>query len=171
MRFIAFVIRKLESSDFNAILRVINEAAQAYKGVIPSDLWKEPYMSSEELMKEIDSGVTFYGWDEGGSLLGVMGIQHIEDVTLIRHSYVLPKYQRKGIGSNLLKYLMSLAETERILVGTWANASWAINFYQKHNFKMIPQEEGRKLLRRYWKIPERQVETSIVLEFKKSKEP
>jgi len=116
------VIRKLSLSNFDSILRVINDAAQAYKGVIPDDLWKEPYMSSEELRHEIDSGVEFYGWFENDALLGIMGIQFVGDVTLIRHAYVLPEHQRRGIGSKLLRHLISLAKTSEILVGTWADA-------------------------------------------------
>ena len=161
------VIRKLSSSDFDSILRIINNAAQAYKGVIPDDLWKEPYMSSEELRHEIDSGVEFYGWFENDVLLGVMGIQFVGDVTLIRHAYVLPEHQRRGIGSKLLRHLISLAKTSEILVGTWANATWAIRFYEKHGFKLVPPEEKDKLLRKYWNIPERQIEASVVLRLRK----
>jgi len=161
------VIRKLSSSDFDSILRIINNAAQAYKGVIPDDLWKEPYMSSEELRHEIDSGVEFYGWFENDVLLGVMGIQFVGDVTLIRHAYVLPEHQRRGIGSKLLRHLISLAKTSEILVGTWANATWAIRFYEKHGFKLVLPEEKDKLLRTYWNIPERQIEASVVLRLKK----
>jgi len=135
--------------------------------VIPDDLWKEPYMSREELRREIDSGVEFYGWLEGNSLFGVMGIQFVGDVTLIRHAYVLPEHQRRGIGSSLLKHLIGLAKTSEILVGTWANATWAIRFYEKHGFKLVPPEEKDKLLRKYWNIPERQIETSVVLKLRK----
>jgi len=140
------MIRKLSPSNFDSILKVINDAAQAYKGVIPDDLWKEPYMSSEELRHEIDSGVEFYGWFENDVLLGVMDIQFIGDVTLIRHAYVLPEHQRRGIGSKLLRHLISLAKTSEILVGTWTNATWAIRFYEKHGFKLVPPEEKDKLL-------------------------
>jgi len=161
------MIRKLSPSDLDPILKVINNAARAYKGVIPDDLWKEPYMSREELRREIDSGVEFYGWFEGNSLIGVMGIQFVGDVTLIRHAYVLPEHQRRGIGSSLLKHLIGLAKTPEILVGTWANATWAIRFYEKHGFKLVPPEEKDKLLRKYWNIPERQIETSVVLKLRK----
>ncbi|MCF3653253.1 MAG: GNAT family N-acetyltransferase [Aigarchaeota archaeon] len=161
------MIRKLSPSNFDPILKVINDAAQAYKGVIPDDLWKEPYMSSEELRHEIDSGVEFYGWFENDVLLGVMGIQFVGDVTLIRHAYVLPEHQRRGIGSKLLRHLISLAKTSEILVGTWANATWAICFYEKHGFKLVLPEEKDKLLRTYWNIPERQMEASVVLRLKK----
>jgi N-acetylglutamate synthase-like GNAT family acetyltransferase len=161
------MIRKLSSSDFDSILKIINDAAQAYKGVIPNDLWKEPYMSSEELKREINAGIVFYGWVENDTLLGVMGIQPVKDVTLIRHAYVLTKYQRKGIGGKLLKYLIGLAKTSEILVGTWANATWAIRFYEKHGFKLVSSKEKDELLRTYWNIPERQIETSVVLRFRK----
>jgi len=135
--------------------------------VIPDDLWKEPYMSREELRREIDSGIEFYGWFENDALLGVMSIQFVGDVTLIRHTYVLPEHQRKGIGSSLLKHLIGLAKTSEILVGTWANATWAIRFYEKHGFKLAPPEEKDKLLRKYWNIPERQIEASVVLKLRK----
>ena len=124
-------------------------------------------MSSEELRHEINSGVEFYGWFENDILLGVMGIQFVRDVTLIRHAYVLPEHQRRGIGSNLLKHLIDLAKTSEILVGTWANASWAIHFYEKHGFKLVPTEEKDKLLRTYWNLPERQIEASVVLKLRK----
>ena len=158
------MIHILLPSDFDAILGVINDSAQAYKGVIPDDRWKEPYMSAGELRTEIEAGVRFFGWEEDDHLLGVAGIQPIKDTTLIRHSYVLTKYQRKGIGSRLLEHLTRLAETPEILVGTWANATWAIQFYEKHGFRLVaPEEEKDKLLRTYWNIPDRQVETSVVL--------
>ena len=135
--------------------------------MIPDDLWKEPYMSREELRREIDSGIEFYGWFENDALLGVMSIQFVGDVTLIRHTYVLPEHQRRGIGSGLLKHLIGLAKTSEILVGTWANATWAIRFYEKHGFKLVPPEEKDKLLRKYWNIPERQIEASVVLKLRK----
>jgi len=161
------MICKLLPSDVDSVLRVVNDAAQAYKGVIPDDRWKEPYMSAEELKKEIEAGVRFYGWVEDDTLLGVMGIQHIKDTTLIRHSYVLTKYQRGGIGGKLLGHLMSLAKTPEILVGTWQDATWAIRFYEKHGFKLVSRKEKDRLLREYWNIPERQIETSVVLKFKR----
>jgi len=160
------MIRRLSSSDFDSILTVINDAAQTYRGAIPDDRWKEPYMSAEELEKEIEAGVRFYGWVEDDALLGVMGIQSVKDTTLIRHSYVRTEHQRKGIGGKLVEYLKGLAETPEILVGTWQDATWAIRFYESHGFKLVSHEEGDKLLRKYWKIPERQIETSVVLRFK-----
>ena len=156
-------VRSLLASDFNAILKVINDAAQVYKGVIPGDRWKEPYMSAEELKGEIEAGVRFFGWAEGGHLLGVAGMQALEDTTLIRHAYVLPKYQGKGIGTKLLEYLIGLVETPEILIGTWADAAWAIRFYEKHGFKLVSSREKDRLLRTYWNIPKRQIETSVVL--------
>ena len=157
------MIRNLLPSDFDAILKIINDAAQAYKGVIPDDRWKEPYMSAEELRGEIEAGVRFFAWLEGGHLLGVTGIQALKDTTLIRHAYVIPGYQRQGIGTKLLEYLRGLAETQEILVGTWADATWAIRFYEKHGFKLVSPKEKDRLLQTYWNIPQRQVETSVVL--------
>jgi len=157
------MIRGLSPSDSDAILGVVNDAAQAYKGVIPDDRWQEPYMSAEELKEEIEAGVRFFGWVEGRHLLGVAGIQALKDTTLIRHAYVLPKCQKRGIGTVLLQYLVGLAETPEILVGTWADATWAIRFYEKHGFKLVLPKEKDRLLRTYWNIPERQIETSVVL--------
>jgi GNAT superfamily N-acetyltransferase len=131
--------------------------------MIPDDRWKEPYMSAEELRGEIEAGVRFFGWVEGGHLLGVTGIQALQDTTLIRHAYVLPGYQRQGIGTKLLEYLIGLVETQEILVGTWADVTWAIRFYEKRGFKLVSTREKDRLLRTYWNIPERQVETSVVL--------
>ncbi len=161
------MICRLLASDFDNILNVVNEAAQAYKGIIPGDRWKEPYMPAEELHAEIADGVEFYGWKEQSKLIGVMGIQQVRDVTLIRHAYVLRKYQRSRIGTKLLKYLLSLVQTSSVLVGTWEAAWWAIRFYEKHGFQLTSREETNKLLRRYWNIPERQVETSVVLKLTK----
>jgi N-acetylglutamate synthase-like GNAT family acetyltransferase len=163
------MIRGLLSQDFNSILRVINHAAQAYKGVIPDDRWKEPYMLAKELKKQIDSGVEFFGLEQKRKIIGVMGIQHVKDVTLIRHAYVVPKYQRRGIGGRLLKYLMSLAKDPEILVGTWKAANWAIQFYEKYGFSLTSSEEKDRLLRKYWDIPERQIETSVVLQFSRKR--
>lgn len=161
------MICRLSSSEFDSILGVVNDAAEAYRDVIPEDRWKEPYMSAEELRNEIESGVEFYGWIENNVLVAVMGIQLVNDVTLIRHSYVLTSRQRRGIGKNLLNYLISLARTSEILVGTWEAAYWAISFYEKHGFRLMPSEEKNRLLRKYWNITERQIETSVVLELKK----
>ncbi len=158
------MICRLADVDFQAILAIINDAAVAYKGKIPSDCWKEPYMPREELREEIASGVQFYGIAKDGALVAVMGIQPVGDVTLIRHAYTLTKYQRRGLGEHLLNCLLELAKTERVLVGTWEAAPWAIKFYEKHGFKLLSREETNKLLKEYWNIPDRQVETSVVLE-------
>ncbi|UCF45562.1 MAG: GNAT family N-acetyltransferase [Candidatus Bathyarchaeota archaeon] len=158
--------RLSSSSEFNSILHVVNDAARAYRGAIPEDRWKEPYMSAEELRVEIESGVEFYGWVEDNVLVAVMGIQIVNDVTLIRHSYVLTNRQRRGIGEKLLRHLLSLARTVEVLVGTWEAAHWAISFYKKHGFRLVTREEKGRLLRKYWNIPERQIETSVVLELK-----
>jgi GNAT superfamily N-acetyltransferase len=161
------MISKLQPTETKTILHVVNDAAEAYKGVIPDDRWKEPYMSTEELRKEIENGVEFYGWLENNVLTAVMGIQLVNDITLIRHAYVLTNRQRKGIGKKLLKQLVNMARTSEVLVGTWEAAHWAIRFYEKHGFKPVPGEETNRLLRKYWDIPERQIETSIVLKLKK----
>jgi GNAT superfamily N-acetyltransferase len=162
------MIRKLTNADFQAIIMVVNDAAIAYKGKIPADRWKEPYMSAQELKEEIQSGIQFYGYTENGTLVGVMGIQPVNDVTLIRHAYTLTSHQRKGIGEKLLTHLLILARNGKILVGTWENAPGAIKFYQKHGFVLLSREETNKLLKKYWNIPECQIETSIVLEYKRS---
>ena len=160
------MIQKLTNSDFQTILNIVNDAAIAYKGKIPADRWKEPYMPTRELEEEIQRGVQFYGWTENEIVIAVMGIQQIGDVTLIRHAYTLTSHQRKGFGEKLLNYLLSLAQTRKILVGTWASAPWAIGFYEKHGFRLVSTEEKNNLLHKYWNIPERQVETSVVLELK-----
>ena len=160
------MICRLLPSEFDAILNVVNDAAQADKGVIPQDRWKEPYMPVSELKQEIEDGVEFYGWKENNVLAAVMGIQLVNDVTLIRHAYVLTAYQRRGLGEKLLKHLMSLARASPVLVGTWEAAYWAVRFYEKHGFTLVPKEEKDRLLRKYWGIPERQIETSVVLKQK-----
>ena len=161
------MICRLSSSEFDSMLNVVNDAAQAYKGIIREDRWKDPYMPAKELRKEIESGVEFYGWKENNDLVAVMGIQLVNDVTLIRHSYVRTDHQRRGIGEKLLKHLLDFAKTSEVLVGTWEAAYWAIRFYEKHGFRLAPKEEKDGLLRKYWDIPERQLETSVVLKLKK----
>ena len=156
------MIRICKESDFNTIYEIINDAAQAYKGIIPQDRWHEPYMSRQALRAQIDDGIIFWGLERDGRLLGVMGIQDKGDVTLIRHAYVVSGSQRQGIGKKLLQYLQRLTE-KPILIGTWAAAHWAISFYQKSGYRLVSKEEKNRLLRRYWTIPERQVETSVVL--------
>ena len=156
------MIRRCEERDFELIWSIINDGAQAYKGVIPADRWTEPYMSKEELRQEIDDGVVFWGCEEAGSLLGVMGLQKVQDVTLIRHAYVRTSSQKQGIGSRLLSFLLNKAERP-VLIGTWADANWAIRFYRKHGFQVVDQQKKEQLLRRYWTVPERQIEISVVL--------
>jgi len=160
------MISKLNPSEYKTILDVVNDAAEAYRGVIPEDQWREPYMSTEELKEEIESGIDFYGWVEDNVVVAVMGIQRVNDVTLIRHAYVLTRRQRSGIGEKLLEHLLSLAATSEVLVGTWEAAYWAIRFYEKRGFKLTSREETNNLLRKHWNITERQIETSVVLKLK-----
>ncbi|MEE8354320.1 MAG: GNAT family N-acetyltransferase [Candidatus Bathyarchaeia archaeon] len=161
------MIREISSSDFDEVFRVVNDAAQAYRGIIPDDRWKEPYMPREELEEEIDAGIEFYGWVENCDILGVMGVQRVMDVTLIRHAYVLTEHQRKGIGGRLLSHLVDLTESPVILIGTWEDADWAVHFYEKNGFELVSQREKERLLRKYWDIPDRQIETSVVLRLEK----
>jgi GNAT superfamily N-acetyltransferase len=156
------MIRKCNDSDFETVFEIINDGAQAYQGVIPADRLREPYMDKDELRHEIDAGVEFWGYEEAGELLGVMGIQHVLDVTLIRHAYVRTARQNKGIGGKLLLHLRTMT-SRPILIGTWADASWAIRFYEKHGFRVVTVEEKNRLLKKYWSIPDRQIETSVVL--------
>jgi len=156
------MIRQCDASEVELIYSIINDAAEAYRGVIPGNRWKEPYMSKDELQHEIDQGVVFWGYEQDGELVGVMGIQHLQDVTLIRHAYVRAAKRNQGIGGKLLSSLRQQA-TRPLLVGTWADALWAIRFYENHGFRLVSWEEKERLLRKYWSIPERQVETSVVL--------
>jgi N-acetylglutamate synthase-like GNAT family acetyltransferase len=156
------MIRKCSGPDLEALRDVINNAAEAYKGIIPADRWHEPYMSIEELRSETNDGVEFWCYESRGEPIGVMGIQDRGDVQLIRHAYVKTIYRNKGVGMALLHHLE--AQTDKpILVGTWSAASWAIRFYEKAGFRRLEPEETDRLLRKYWKIPERQIETSVVL--------
>ncbi len=159
------MIGRLLERNLDSMLEVINDAAQAYKGIIPNDRWKEPYMSAKELEEQIDCGVHFFGLQEEGRIIGLMGIQEAKEITLIRHAYVLTECQRRGVGGKLLQYLINLARAPQILVGTWKAVNSAIQFYEKHGFRLISSEEKDSLLRKYWHIPERQVETSVVLRF------
>lgn len=156
------MIRPCSDADFEAIYSIINDAAEAYRGVIPEDRWHEPYMPRAELRREIESGVRFWGYEENGELLGVMGIQDVQDVTLVRHAYVRTAHRSKGIGGKLLCELRRLT-TRSILIGTWAAATWAIRFYERHSFRLVSKEEKDRLLKKFWSIPERQVQTSVVL--------
>jgi GNAT superfamily N-acetyltransferase len=154
------VIRILSRGDAEEIYDIINEAAVAYRGHIPADRYHEPYMPKEEVDHEIES-MTFFGWQEDSKLVGVMGLQRVKDVTLIRHAYVLTEHQRTGIGERLLRRLKQETKTRWLLVGTWADADWAVKFYAKHGFKIMPNKD--ELLKMYWDIPQRQIETSVVL--------
>jgi GNAT superfamily N-acetyltransferase len=156
------VIRPCRADEQEAVCAIVNAAAEAYRGVIPADRWHDPYMGREELAAEIEAGVVFWGYEAGGALVGVMGIQAVGDVDLIRHAYVLPARQGRGVGSALLRHLRSLSD-RRMLVGTWAAAEWAIRFYERRGFALVSESEKTGLLGRYWTIPERQIETSVVL--------
>jgi len=156
------LIRQSVAADEAAIAAMINEAAQAYRGVIPADRWHEPYMPADELKKEIADGVVFWVAEEAGRLLGVMGIQDKGDVALVRHAYVAPTMQRSGIGTVLLRHVEGLTD-KPILIGTWASATWAIEFNERNGFTVVPKSDKDRLLRTYWSIPVRQIETSVVL--------
>jgi N-acetylglutamate synthase-like GNAT family acetyltransferase len=156
------VIRQSVDADFPAMWAIINDAARAYRGVIPADRWHEPYMPANELEKEIAGGVVFWVAEEEGRLNGLMGIQDKGDVALVRHAYVAPATQRGGVGTKLLHHVESLVE-KPILIGTWAAASWAIEFYQRNGFTLLSIGETDRVLRTYWSIPTRQIETSVVL--------
>ena len=155
-------IRLCTSEDRERIFEIVNQAAQAYRATIPPDRWHEPYMPMEELEREIADGVTFWGYEADDELVGVMGIQNVRDVDLIRHAYVSPGQQGRGVGGELIKYLQTIAKRP-MLVGTWADATWAIRFYERHGFELVTPAEKDRLLRKYWSIPERQIETSVVL--------
>jgi len=156
------MIRKGTDEDFEEIFAAINDAAIAYKGVIPPDRWREPYMTKEELQAQLEEGVRFSCYVDNNELIGVMGIQDKADVELIRHAYVRTKQRNKGIGTLLLQELIKDAK-KPILIGTWKAAGWAIGFYEKHGFCLVDEEEKNRLLKKYWAIPDRQVETSVVL--------
>jgi GNAT superfamily N-acetyltransferase len=155
-------IRPCRADERMAILAIVNAAAEAYRGVIPADRWRQPYMPLSELDGEIAGGVSFWGYEAEGELVGIMGIQPARDVDLIRHAYVSPGRQGRGVGSALLEHL-SRSTTRRMLVGTWAAADWAIGFYRRHGFELVSPESKTRLLKTYWNIPGRQVETSVVL--------
>jgi len=155
-------LRPCRSDEFGVIWEIINDAAQAYQGVIPEDRWHEPYMPPAELKEQMERGVVFWGMELDGKLAGVMGIQPVRDVTLIRHAYVRTAFRNQGIGGNLLKHLRA-STTRPILIGTWAAAIWAVAFYEKHGFRKVTPAEKDRLLKKYWSIPDRQIETSVVL--------
>ena len=154
------MIRICQPGDIAKIYFIINEAAKAYEGVIPADCYHQPYMPMDELEQEMKQ-MALFGYEVNKELVGITGVQPIKDVTLIRHAYVLPQWQKQGIGSRLLNHLKGLVTTSRLLVGTWADAHWAIAFYQKHGFSLLPDKD--ELLKTYWDIPQRQIETSVVL--------
>jgi GNAT superfamily N-acetyltransferase len=155
-------IRPCRDDERAEILAIVNAAAEAYRGVIPADRWHEPYMPPHELERDIAAGVRFWGFESDGALVGIMGMQPVRDVDLIRHAYVSPGSQRHGVGGALLEHLMRSA-TRQVLVGTWAAAEWAIRFYRRHGFELVSPERTAELLARYWTIPERQIATSVVL--------
>ena len=155
-------VRPCADNERPTILAIVNAAAEAYRGAIPEDCWHEPYMPASELDSEIAAGVAFWGYEMGGALVGVMGIQPVRDVDLIRHAYVLPASQGQGIGGTLLEHIRRLS-TRRMLVGTWAAADWAIRFYDRRGFRQVPPEQKARLLKTYWTVPGRQIETSVVL--------
>ena len=158
------MISEYTKSDTSKIIHVINDASLRYKGVIPDDCWPEPYMSEQELINEFSDGVRMFGYHDKNKLIGVIGIQEVKDVILIRHAYTLTSYQNKGAGSALLEYLLKKNQNFRLLVGTWRNATWAIRFYKKFGFILHAKEQSTLLLKKYWKIPSKQVKNSVVLE-------
>jgi N-acetylglutamate synthase-like GNAT family acetyltransferase len=162
------MIRCCTKNDFEAIYEIINDAAQVYKGVIPADRWHDPYMPVDHLRNELNAGVNFWGLEENSRLIGVMGIQEKGDVTLIRHAYVRTDLRNRGTGSELLHYLEAIID-KPILIGTWAAATWAVKFYEKNGYRLVSTDEKNHLLKKYWNIPERQIETSVVLAEAKNK--
>ena len=158
------MIGEYKKADTSKILYIINNASLKYKGIIPNDCWHEPYMSEQELIDEFSDGVRMYGYHHNTKLIGVIGIQEVKDIILIRHAYTLTSYQGKGAGSALLKYLLKKNQNSRLLVGTWKNATWAIRFYEKFGFILHTKEETTLLLKKYWNIPSKQIENSVVLE-------
>ena len=163
------MIRPCRDDERPAILAIVNAAAEAYRGVIPADRWHEPYMPAAELDAEIGAGVEFWGYEGGGELLGIMGIQPVRDVDLIRHAYTAPERQGRGVGGALLSHLLAGRGARPLLVGTWAAAEWAIRFYERYGFVAVSAARKSELLREYWTIPERQVETSVVLSLERAR--
>jgi GNAT superfamily N-acetyltransferase len=158
------VIRRCRPNERAEILGIINAAAEIYRGVIPADRWHDPYMSQADLDREIEAGVDFWGYQREGDLLGIMGMQKVREVDLIRHAYVKPGNQRLGIGGALIAHLRTVSR-RRMLVGTWADAAWAIAFYQHNDFELVPEEHTAEVLKKYWDIPQRQIDTSVVLAY------
>ena len=158
------MISEYKKTDISKILYIINNASLRYKGVIPDDCWHEPYMSKQELIDEFNDGVRMYGYHNNNILIGVIGTQEVKDVILIRHAYTLTSYQNKGVGSALLEYLLKKNQNSRLLVGAWKNATWAIRFYEKFDFILHTKEQSTLLLKKFWKIPSKQIKNSVVLE-------
>ena len=158
------MISEYKKNDTSKILHVINDASLRYKGVIPNNCWHEPYMSEQELIDEFSNGVRMFGYHHNNKLIGVIGIQKVKDVILIRHAYTLTSHQGKGTGSTLLEYLLRKNQNSRLLVGTWKDASWAIRFYEKFGFILHTKEQSTLLLKKFWKIPSKQIKNSVVLE-------
>ena len=158
------MIKECKQNNTSEILNIINNASLKYKGIIPNDCWKEPYMSGQELLDEFNDGVCMYGYHQNNKLIGVIGVQEVKDVILLRHAYTLTSYQGKGAGSALLEHLLKKNQSSRLLVGTWKNAEWAIRFYQKFGFILHAKEQSTLLLKKYWKIPSKQIKNSVVLE-------
>ena len=158
------MISKYKKSDTSKILYIINDASLKYKGIIPNDCWHEPYMSEQELIDEFNDEVRMYGYHDNNKLIGVIGIQEVQDIILIRHAYTLTSYQNKGTGSAMLEYLLKKNQNSRLLVGTWKNAEWAIRFYEKFDFILHGKEQSTLLLKKYWKISSKQIKNSVVLE-------
>ena len=158
------MISEYKKNDTPKILHVINDASLRYKGIIPDNCWHEPYMSEQELIDEFSDGVHMFGFQHNNKLIGVIGIQKVKDVILIRHAYTLTSYQGKGTGGALLEHLLKTNQNSRLLVGTWRNAIWAIRFYKKFDFILHAKEQSTLLLKKYWKIPSKQIKNSVVLE-------
>ncbi len=158
------MIKEYKQNNTSEILNIINNASLKYKSIIPNDCWKEPYMSEQELLDEFSDGVRMHGYHQNNKLIGVIGVQKVKDVILVRHAYTLSSYQNRGAGSALIEYLLKKNHNTRLLVGTWKDATWAIQFYQKFGFILHTKEETTLLLKKYWKIPTKQIENSVVLE-------
>ena len=158
------MITEYTKSDISNILAVINDAALKYKGIIPDNCWHEPYMTERKLVNEFTNGVRMFGYKKNNILVGVMGIQKLKNITLIRHAYTLTSYQGTGIGKSLLQYLLEINQNSCLLVGAWKDAAWAIKFYKKFGFVLHTKEKTKQLLKKYWRIPSKQIENSVVLE-------
>ena len=157
------MITECTKKNISNILYVINDASLKYKGIIPNDCWHEPYMTKQKLISEFANGVRIFGYNKDNNLVGVMGIQELKDVTLIRHAYILTQYQGLGIGKSLLQHLFKIKTSSCLLVGTWRDATWAIQFYEKFGFVLHTKKQTAQLLKKYWDLPSKQIENSVVL--------